>query len=138
MNRKERRSQAHETKERAKTLPDRLTIIPRDEYPPMSRIPERAWVSKKYLVQLYSETSADYPGLARLTICRSTKGGHGTWVDGLRWDELQSIKRDIGYGEWYALEVYPRDYDLVNVSNMRHLWLLPVPLAIGWFEGGNR
>ena len=43
------------------------------------------------------------------------------------------VKREIGFGDWYALEIFPRDGDIVNVANMRHLWMLATPLSIGWF-----
>ena len=45
--------------------------------------------------------------------------------DGLTWDVLQWVKAEVGYSAREALELYPRDDMLVNVANMRHLWLLP-------------
>ena len=33
------------------------------------------------------------------------------------------------------MEVYPRTADLVNVANMRHLWVLPELLPFAWRKG---
>ena len=62
----------------------------------------------------------------------------GNWLDGISWDQLMALKRHIGYGELYAIEIFPRDTDIVNVANMRHLWILREPLSIGWFKNGDR
>ena len=43
--------------------------------------------------------------------------------DGITWDELQSIKNQIGYQDFLAFEMYPPEKDVVNVENMRHLWI---------------
>ena len=56
----------------------------------------------------------------------------GRWKDDITWDELQEIKRQAGYGNQMAVEIYPDDLDIVNVANMRHLWILDEPLPIGW------
>lgn len=45
--------------------------------------------------------------------------------DGLTWDELQEVKSDAGYGDRAAIEVYPRQDEIVNYANIRHLWVLP-------------
>ena len=55
------------------------------------------------------------------------------WKDGLKWDELQKVKADVGYADDYAIEIYPKDKDIVNDANMRHLWVFrDKPLNIGW------
>lgn len=38
-----------------------------------------------------------------------------------------------------AVEIYPAERDIVNVANMRHLWVLPERLPFGWRrdETGN-
>jgi len=133
VNRKERRSMLAEQRAFERDLPDTLTLVPREEYPVADYAPDKVWRSKRFLVQLYNEDVPEYPGLIRLSVCRSklTKLNH--WKDSISWDELQDIKRGIGFGDYYAVEVYPRDRDMVNVANMRHLWVLPLPLRIGWF-----
>ena len=34
-----------------------------------------------------------------------------------------------------AVEVFPADDQVVNVANMRHLWVLPEPLPFAWEKG---
>ena len=41
------------------------------------------------------------------------------------------VKRDCGFGDCDALEVYPRDADIFNTGNVRHLYLTgTVPFAL--------
>ncbi len=107
--------------------------VPRSEWP--ADIPERldrAYRSCQFFVQVY-----DLPdGVIRLTVCRTVVDGDN-WAAEISWDSLQDIKRRLGYGDCYAIEIYPRDIDLVNVAAMRHLWVLPEPLHIGWFRSGG-
>lgn len=42
------------------------------------------------------------------------------------------IKRQLGYGDFDAVEVYPKDNDVVNVANIRHLFILNEPLPFIW------
>lgn len=70
----------------------------------------------------------------RLSVNRTTLGDNGRWVENITWDELQELKRQCGFGDWYAIEVYPRDKDVVNVANMRHLWVLQESLNVGWVK----
>lgn len=130
VNNKRKLSKAQEIamREHIKTLPDELTLV-YDYIPTDLAMPARVWQSKKYLVQAYSESN----GIVRLSINRTTRHA-GNWNDKLTWDELQDIKRDVGFGDFMAVEIYPRDKDIVNVANMRHLWVLPLPLSFGWKE----
>lgn len=85
------------------------------------------WISRDFLVQVFLEKRA-----IRLSVNRTTIQSDGRWSDRITWDELQAIKREVGYGDRFAVEIYPADRDLVNVANMRHLWILRDPLGIGW------
>ena len=49
------------------------------------------------------------------------------WRDGITWDELQDLKSQCGRGDELAVEVYPKDKNLVNKSNHRHLWIIKNP-----------
>ena len=128
MNREMRRQLERENTKR----PAVLTIVPREQWPVRQPDPARmeVWVSREYLVQVFDEGN----GVQRLTANRTTARPGGRWDDGLTWNELQAIKRAIGRGDLYAVEIYPRDRDIMNVANMRHLWMLPAPLRIGWFK----
>lgn len=124
-------------REEAAKRPARLTEIPRETwplYPNPAHEPTKVWQSRKYLVQMFDERPLHGVDTRRISVCRVTLGDDGHWDAGLSWDELQNIKREIGFGDWYGVEIYPRDRDVVNVANMRHLWLLAVPLDLGWFE----
>lgn len=125
MNRQQRRAANRENAKR----PARLVEVPREEWPahatPVSLV--RVWHSRRYLVQLHDE----WGGRLRLAICRTQLDATG-WQDGIAWDELQRIKAEVGFSGHWAVECYPPDGEVVNVANMRHLWLLPEPPAFGW------
>lgn len=111
--------------------PEHLVEIPVSRWPDMSFmtiIPFSVWRSRKYLVQGFHEGN----GIVRLSIGRTTMLPNGRWDDGLLWDELQEIKRQVGYGDKQAVEIFPEERNVVNVANMRHLWVLPGRLSFGW------
>lgn len=131
--RNQRRLYQKQANAEMRQLPAALEEVPASELPDIPGKPIRCWRSRRFAVQLYAISHADIPGLLRLSVNRSAMKSDGRWEDGITWDELQQIKHDVGYGDYYAIEVYPRDGDLVNDANMRHLWILPLPLPIGWF-----
>ena len=118
-------------------LSNTLTPIPPEEFPLMSKLPDKAWKSRRYVVQLFHVNNPEYHGLIRLSICRAKQNRGGGWQDGITWDELQQIKQELGFGEYYGIEIFPPDSEVVNVASFRHLWLLPEPLSIGWFKSGK-
>lgn len=128
MNREQRRAMKKSQHAHVAKLPENLTPIPRDQMPAAGgrNPPFQAWWSRKYLVQAFNDG-----GLVRLSICRSKTNGE-RWDDGLTWDELQAIKNEVGYSDHDALEVYPRAQDVVNVANIRHLWVMPEPVDFAW------
>lgn len=106
------------------------TLAPYPIPPPNNlKEPLRAWRSREYFVQLYWDPSS----LPRLTInrCRIKAGG---WEGGISWDTIQRLKREAGYGDSWAVECYPPDNQVVNVANLRHLFLLPERPAYGWVK----
>lgn len=105
-----------------------LKDIPRSQWPdPLSKH-MRVLRSRNFLVQIFH---APAPAVVRLSVCRTSIAGD-RWKDGITWDELQQIKRECGYGDWDAVEVYPADENVVNVANMRHLWIMAEPLEFAW------
>lgn len=106
--------------------------IPRDEWPgsslPTESQPIEFWRSRHFVAGVYQEAG----GILRVSVNRAVMGPGGRWVDGITWDELQQVKREIGRGDRFAVEVYPADRDLVDVANVRHLWLLPEAPAFAW------
>lgn len=130
MSRNERRAVRKELVKRARAYPEQLEVVPESEWPAMrpgGEPPYALWRSRAFLVQGYQE-----PYCVRLTVVRVTMGADLQWQDGITWDELQQVKREAGYGDYYAVEVYPREKDVVCDCKMRHLWVLPNPLPIGW------
>jgi len=78
------------------------------------------WQSNRFLVQVFYE--APY---VRISVNRTMINDQGHWVEGITWDELQTIKNTIGYADECAMELYPPASLVVNVANMRHLWISP-------------
>ena len=108
--------------------PRELQLVPRHEWPDPYGKQLRIWRSRDYLVQ---EFSAPDPACVRLSVNRTKLTGD-RWSDNLTWDELQDIKAQCGYPMAEAVEVYPSAGDVVNVANMRHLWVLRERLPFVW------
>lgn len=107
-----------------------LVRVPEYEWPttPPIRCVE-VWRSREYLVQIYREAN----DVTRMSVFRTTFAAEvNRWDDGITWDVLQRLKRECGRGDSEAVEIYPRDADVVNVANMRHLWILPEPMPFSW------
>ncbi|PIJ43286.1 hypothetical protein BOM24_08950 [Tatumella sp. OPLPL6] len=114
----------------------RFISVPSEKWPQKLYDPRRVavWLSHEFLVQQIAEEN----GVIRLTINLNYRNGNGRWQDGISWDELQQIKNAVGFSEYDAVEVYPKESDLVNVANMRHLWILPEPLPFVWRSDDKR
>lgn len=115
--------------------PVELRAIPRDEWPGRGDQNERVLAvlrSRDFLVQVYAEPD----GVVRLSVNRAALDlKTGRWRDGITWDELQRLKFEAGYGDRFAVEVFPATDDVVNVANVRHLFVLPEPPAFAWRRG---
>lgn len=113
------------------SLSKKLAPVPRASWPHHAD-PFRVevWLSSGFLAQVFTEGS----GVLRVSVNRLATA-KGAWVDGISWDELMEVKRQIGRGQEYAVEVLPRDDDIVNVAQMRHFWILPEHI-VGWRRDG--
>ena len=98
-----------------------LVQIPRHEWPAgelqQGRQPDEVWQSRKYVLLVYRKVSTP----TRLSIRRSDAGRLGEKP--IPWEDLQRLKGECGRGTFDAVEVYPDERDVVNVANMRHLWI---------------
>lgn len=104
--------------------------VPSKDWPTMNNEKlKRVFVNKIFMVQEYHEDNH-----IRLTV-NSIKRRGNNWKDGITWEQLQEIKSAVGYGNKCALEVYPEDNNIVNVSNMRHLFILPERPTFAWIKG---
>lgn len=125
------REQRRALKSESLKFPAQLQVIPQSEWPtrfPSEDAPVRVWRSREFFVMQFAAPS---PAACRLSALRTAVAGD-RWQDGISWDDLQRIKRECGFGELDAVEIYPRDRDVVNVANIRHLWVMEAPLAFKW------
>lgn len=122
------RAQRRQLARESAKQPARMALVSRDEWPAAFNPPGiiAVWRSRDFLAQLY-----DHEPLRRLSVLRTSIKGD-RWADGITWDELQRVKSECGFGDVDAVEVYPADRDVVNVGNLRHLWLMEVPLPFAW------
>lgn len=122
------RNQRRALKRGNKFRPLVLQPVPKGEWPPtpIDRRPIEAWRSQDFFVQVYMDKGAE-----RLSIIRTSITGN-SWDDNITWDEIQRLKRECGRGDRDAVEIYPADKDIVNVANMRHIFILSEPFSLTW------
>lgn len=133
------RAQRRELERENAKRPAQMALVPRSEWPlehQRSSAILRVWRSRDFLVQEYAEAP---PVLVRLSVLRTTLDPKaGRWVDGITWDELQRLKAECGYSRHDAVELYPADQDVVNVANLRHLWVMRELVDFAWRDSGRR
>ncbi len=120
--------QLRELRRENQRWPRAMTIVPREAWPPGATLALLSascqalgvWRSRTHLAIVYP---APEPAWRRITVQRTDWDERGA-LDGISWDYLQQIKIEVGLGGYVAVEVYPEDDQLVNVANMRHLWIL--------------
>jgi hypothetical protein len=102
-------------------------------FPPKGLI--EVWSNPDFLVQINQEKFNK-----RITINKTTAifiKGNPHWKDGITWDQIQEIKQLVGYGDHWAVECYPPDHHVINIANMRHIWILENPPEFGWHKNDN-
>lgn len=77
------------------------------------------WESADFLAAAFQDA-----GAIRLSVIRQDM------KDGIGWDELQRIKSECGFGDRDAVEFYPRDADVLNTGNLRHLYIMDEKLPL--------
>tara|TARA_B100002049_G_scaffold223617_1_gene194315 strand:+ start:15932 stop:16261 length:330 start_codon:yes stop_codon:yes gene_type:complete len=102
--------------------------IPKSEWPSQQKNLTRVFINKDFLVQEFDEGT-----VTRLSICCTKRKG-SKWADGITWDQLNSIKSAIGFAKEFAVECYPEEKNIVNVANMRHLWIMKERLPFAWLR----
>jgi hypothetical protein len=109
--------------------PEALIDIPVSDWPadlPTSSdsIRVRVMRSRKFLVQVFAQGM-----VTRLSVNRTEwDSAEKRWREDISWDDLQRLKREAGFGDACAVELFPPDNDVVNVANMRHLFITPCPI----------
>lgn len=110
--------------------PEALRHVPKVEWPASSLPPDKhpieVWRSRDFFVQVYLDK-----GVERLSVMRTAITGND-WEDNITWEEMQRLKAECGRGDYDAVEIYPADKDVVNVANMRHIFVLPQPFPLTW------
>lgn len=109
--------------------------VTQDQWPIQNRPPGLIAVfrSRELLVQVFEEKDHVF----RLSVNRTQINEKGIWKDGITWEQLQAVKKSVGFGEHDAVEIYPKECDVVNKTNMRHLWIVqPNAIPFCW-RGGN-
>lgn len=131
MNRAERRYAGAYIRRESQKYPETLAKLSpaewSDKAPPDCT---EVWRSRGFLVQIYA--SHDPAVIARLSVCRAGVKSDGGWEENIQWEELQRLKRECGFKNHFAIEVYPAEKDVVNVANMRHLWVLADAPSYAW------
>jgi hypothetical protein len=88
---------------------------------PLGELAAATWMSDDFVAGMFKQGS-----LWRLSIARA-----GAGAAPMSWEDLMKVKRDCGFGEQDALEVYPSDEDIFNTGNIRHLYFVgPVAFAL--------
>jgi hypothetical protein len=109
-------------------------IVPEDQWPQDMGNPRplQVWRSYDFLIRIFPEDM----GAARITVNRARLDDNGDWMDGISWDQLQSIKNRCGFADREAMEIYPVAGSEVK-HNMRHLWVMPEWMKIRWTWRGK-
>lgn len=117
-NRQERRAYTAALKRDNKAFPKHLIPIDFSEKHAEAGLIE-AWRSRDFCVQIYDRKDSN---AIRMSVSRTDIKGD-RWVENITWDDLQRLKRECGRGMLEGFEIYPKDDDIVNVANMRHIWI---------------
>jgi hypothetical protein len=109
--------------------------IPKEKWPTSTNNSNvfKVFRNKKFIVQIIQDF-----GCQRITVNRTHAilvKGEPIWSDGISWDQLQGIKDAIGYADKWCIECFPPQDEVVNIANMRHLWVLSEPPKFGWHNG---
>jgi hypothetical protein len=109
-----------------------LQPVPREDWLPvfdgMKAFPFCVFRSCRFVAQVFDEVD----GARRISVQRTMIDDNGNWLQGITWDDLMLVKDDCGYGNCWAVEIFPPNTEVVNVANMRHLWLLPEAPPFAW------
>jgi len=113
-------------------FPEHLIAVPQEHWPETrdgsaKRI--AVFRSRDFLVQVFAEPV----GVLRLSINRTEWDiDRQRFKENITWDELQDVKAQAGFADFCAVEIFPPADHVVNVANMRHLWILKEPPKFMW------
>lgn len=113
--------------------PEEPQEIPRDKWPALrfdhdpDLVPLKVFRSRRFFIQVVLDR-----GHTRISVNRTQLDENFEYVQGITWDELFEIKNAVGYADKDCIEIYPAKKDLVNVANMRHLFVLDDRHPCNW------
>ena len=92
---------------------------------------DELWVNSRYHVFVRFDKHESVGELVHLSIKHNDKTCPRDWR------ELQRIKNELCGPEREAMEIYPAESRLVDMSNQYHLWVMPAGTRIpfGFFDG---
>jgi hypothetical protein len=132
MSRQERREALAQLERDNKKWPKHLALVPPGiwpEWPFNSTKPLIVMRSYEFLVQVFEESD----GITRLSVNRTSIDlATLDFRQDISWDDLQHLKNEAGFADFEAVEIYPPHDSVVNVANMRHLWILPERTSFSW------
>jgi hypothetical protein len=105
-----------------------------DAYPYEGIRPVAVFRSRSFLAQVFEEQD----GAVRISIMRTMVDEDGEWLEGISWNSLIAIKNECGFSAHWAVEIFPPADEIVDVANMRHLFVLPEAPAFAWRKSGLR
>jgi hypothetical protein len=90
---------------------------------PPNRHAVEAWADHEFRVLLCE----DGGGARRLEVQRTADP-----YAPISWETLQRLKAEVGYADWWAVEMYPPTDHVINVAPLRHLFLLDSRPPFAW------
>lgn len=95
------------------------------DYPKLSKsFIVSVWRSRQFALFVWNQG-----GVIRLSVNRTEwDERQKRFREDITWDDLQRLKSEAGYGDACAVELFPPDDNIVNVANMRHLFIVPEPI----------
>jgi len=108
-------------------IPFKMIEVPRDKWDSVRDGNSKAdllkvFKSDRFLVQVRMHN--DVVRICVNKVKWTNVGGKPIWADGITWDELQEIKDQCGFRDTWLCEYYPPRDKIINVANIRHLWVL--------------
>lgn len=104
--------------------------------------PIQAWRSRFFTVQSYVVPGRQSDAVCRLSVQRSMANANirpqNRDLRPISWEDLQAVKAAVGFGDRWAVEIYPPEADVVDVAPMRHLWILEHAPDFAWRKDGAR
>ena len=108
-------------------IPFKMEEVPKEKWKNLNHGNPRndvlqVFKSDRFLVQVRKHK--DCVRLAINKVKYDIELGKIVWKDGITWDELQEIKDQCGFKDKWLCEYYPPKDKVVNIANIRHLWVL--------------